>query len=103
MSDILSTPAPSESQQIAELTRKLHWAELKIQVLEERLRLQRIEKYGPGSEKLGNARLELLELEPGASSAGVQAESERPAPRFTSLSVARRSGNRSETRGTRCS
>jgi len=27
-------------------------AHLKIQVLEERLRLQRIQKYGPGSEKL---------------------------------------------------
>ena len=79
MSDTLSTPAPSESQQIAELTRKLQWAELKIQVLEERLRLQRIEKYGPGSEKLTNAQLELLELEPGVSGAEVQAESERPA------------------------
>jgi transposase len=79
VNDTLSTPAPSESQQIAELTRELHWAHLKIQVLEERLRLQRIEKYGPGSEKLSNAQLELLELEPGVSNAEVQAESERPA------------------------
>ena len=79
MNDTLSTPAPSESQQIAELTRELHWAHLKIQVLEERLRLQRIDKYGPGSEKLSNAQLELLELEPGVSNAEVQAESERPA------------------------
>jgi transposase len=45
--------------------------------LEERLRLVRIEKYGPGSEKLSDAQLELLELEPGVSSAEVQAESER--------------------------
>jgi transposase len=58
---------------------KLQYAELKIQVLEERLRLVRIAKYGPGSEKLSNAQLELLELEPGVSSAEVQAESERPA------------------------
>jgi hypothetical protein len=29
------------------------------------LRLVRIEKYGPGSEKLSDAQLELLELEPG--------------------------------------
>ena len=79
MNDTLSIPAPSESQQIVELTRKLHWAELKIQVLEERLRLQRINKYGPGSEKLSSAQLELLELEPGVSHAEVQAESERPA------------------------
>jgi hypothetical protein len=32
-----------------------------IQVLEERLRLQRIKKYGPGSETLNDAQLELLE------------------------------------------
>ena len=43
---------------------KLQYAELKIQVLEERLRLVRIAKYGPGSEKLSDAQLELLELEP---------------------------------------
>ena len=58
---------------------KLQYAELKIRVLEERLRLVRIAKYGPGSEKLSDAQLELLELEPGVSSAEVQAESERPA------------------------
>jgi hypothetical protein len=46
---------------------KLQYAELKIQVLEERLRLVRIAKYGPGSEKLSDAQLELLELEPGVS------------------------------------
>ena len=57
---------------------KLQYAELKIRVLEERLRLARIAKYGPGSEKLSDAQLELLELEPGVSSAEVQAESERP-------------------------
>jgi transposase len=58
---------------------KLQYAELKIRVLEERLRLVRIAKYGPGSEKLSDAQLELLELEPGVSGAEVQAESERPA------------------------
>ena len=57
---------------------KLQYAELKIRVLEERLRLERVEKYGPGSEKLADAQLELLEREPGVSSAEVQAESERP-------------------------
>ncbi len=55
----------------------LQYAELKIQVLEERLRLKRIEKYGPGSEKLTNEQLELLELEPGVSIVEVQAESAR--------------------------
>jgi transposase len=77
-----STPL-SEPEQIAELQRQLQWAHLKIQVLEEKLRLQRIKKYGPGSEKLNDAQLELLELEPGVSNVEVQAESERealPAP-----------------------
>ena len=56
---------------------KLQHAELKIQVLEERLRLKRIEKYGPGSEKLSNEQLELREGEPGVSTVEVQAESAR--------------------------
>ena len=56
---------------------RLKFAEYKIRVLEERLRLVRIEKYGPGSEKLSDAQLELLELEPGVSGAEVEAESQR--------------------------
>ncbi len=45
--------------------------------MEERLRWQRIQKYGPASEKLSDAQLELLELEPGVSNLEVQAESAR--------------------------
>jgi hypothetical protein len=56
---------------------QLKFAEYKVRVLEEKLRLIRIEKYGPGSEKLSDAQLELLELEPGVSSAEIKAESER--------------------------
>src|ERR1700693_5965376 len=56
---------------------RLKFAEYKVRVLEERLRLVRIEKYGPGSEKLSDDQLELLELEPGVSSAEVEAESQR--------------------------
>jgi len=56
---------------------RLQFAEYKVRVLEERLRLVRIEKYGPGSEKLSDDQLELLELEPGVSSAEVEAESDR--------------------------
>ena len=59
------------------MKRQLHWAHLKIQVLEERLRWQRIQKYGPGSEKLSDTQLELLELEPGVSNREVQAERAR--------------------------
>jgi transposase len=91
VSDTSSIPASAESQQVAELkqqlqstTSKLQWAYLKIQVLEQRLRLQRIQKYGPASEKLSDAQLELLELEPGVSTTEVQVESERePLPAST--------------------
>jgi transposase len=74
-----SVPIPtlSESEQIVDLRRELAWAKLKIQVLEERLRLERIRKYGPSSEKLSDAQLQLLDLEPGVSNAEIQAESER--------------------------
>jgi transposase len=58
---------------------ELEYSKLKIQVLEEKLRLQRIAKYGPGSEKLSNLQLELLEFEPGVSNTEVAAESERNA------------------------
>jgi transposase len=70
----------SESEQIRQLQQQLQWAELKIQVLEERLRLHLLAKYGPASEKLNDAQLELLEQEPGVSYTEVQAESERAEP-----------------------
>lgn len=70
--------APADLELIKQLKGRLQYAELKIRVLEERLRLVRIAKYGPGSEKLSDAQLELLEREPGVSSVEVQAESERP-------------------------
>jgi hypothetical protein len=54
-------------------------AEMMIQALKERLRLERIAKYGPGSEKLTNQQLELLELEPGVGNLEVAAEGEREA------------------------
>ena len=76
----MASPSPiplSEAEQIVELQKELAWAKLKIQVLEERLRLERIKKYGPGSEKLNDAQLQLLDLEPGVSNAEVQAESQR--------------------------
>jgi transposase len=70
--------------------RQLEYAEHKVQLLEERLRLQRIEKYGPGSEKLSNLQLELLETEPGVSQAEVQAESQREKPAPSSSSRPKR-------------
>jgi len=59
------------------LEEKLRGAELENRYLRELLRLARIEKYGPGSEKLSDEQLALLELEPGVSQAEVEAESER--------------------------
>ena len=69
----------SEAEKLIEqLQQKLQVTELRVLVLEERLRQRRIEKYGAGSEKLSNLQLEMLEQEPGVSQAEVQAESERP-------------------------
>ena len=72
--------APSrqpESEQVEQLQKQLQWAELRIQALEEQLRLERIAKYGPGSEKLNSTQLELLEWELGVSGDEIEAESKR--------------------------
>ena len=63
---------------IAQLERELQWAHLKIQVLEERLRKQRIQMFGPKSETLSNLQLELLaEDEPGVTADEIEAEAAR--------------------------
>jgi transposase len=86
----MSIPGPSESEQIERLKRELEWAHMKIRVLEERLRLQRIARYGSKSERLSNAQLELLEGELGVSTAEVEAESQRePVPASTSAGESR--------------
>jgi len=57
---------------------------MKIQKLEEELRLERIRKYGKQSEKLSDLQLQLLDLEPAVSSEEVAAESQRgPLPDST--------------------
>jgi hypothetical protein len=58
---------------------ELQYARLKIQVLEEHLRLRRIAKYEPRSEKLSDLQLQLLEQEPGVCQQEVAGESEREA------------------------
>jgi hypothetical protein len=68
--------APADLEVIAQLKSKLQYAELRIRVLEEQLRLMRIEKYGAGGEKLSQAQMELFELEPVVSELIRQAESE---------------------------
>lgn len=63
---------------IAELERQLHWAQLKIQVLEEELRQRRIQQLGPKSETLSNLQLALLtEEEPSTTRDEVEGEARR--------------------------
>jgi transposase len=65
-------------ERIAELERQLHWAQLKIQALEQELRQRRIQQLGPRSETLNNLQLELLaEEEPGTTRDEVDAEARR--------------------------
>src|SRR5436190_17977027 len=65
---------------IAQLESELQWAHLKIRVLEEKLRQQRIRMLGPHSETLNNLQLELLaDEEPSATSEEVAAEAQREA------------------------
>jgi len=65
---------------IAQLERELQWAQLKIQVLEERLRQRRIQILGPHSETLTDLQLELLaDEEPGATADEVESEAKREA------------------------
>jgi len=79
-----SSSQKPEADEIVALKRALALAHLQIQALKEQLRLERIKKYGPGSEKLSDAQLNLLELEPGVSHVEVQAESVRePLPAST--------------------
>jgi transposase len=75
----LSGTVATYEKQLETTRGELQHARLKIQVLEEHLRLRRIAKYGPGSEKLSNLQLQLLEEEPGVSQAEVAAESQREA------------------------
>ena len=67
----------AKDQAIAVKDQIIALSELKIQKLEESLRLERIKKYGKQSEKLSDLQLQLLDLEPGVSSDEVQGEVER--------------------------
>ena len=63
---------------VAKLQTELALSQMKVQVLEERLRLACIARYGSRSEKLSDLQLSLLDLEPAVSSDEIAAESERP-------------------------
>ena len=79
--------APADLELIAQLRSRLQYAELRIRVLEEQLRLMHIEKYGAGGEKLSQAQMELFALEAVVSEVMVTGESEpAPVPRLTNRS-----------------
>ena len=82
--EILKTMKQSMEQKHLELQQKndrldqqLILSEMKIQLLMEELRLERIKKYGKRSEKLSDLQLELLGYEPAVSSDEIEAESNR--------------------------
>lgn len=77
-----SSPPPNADPQaarIALLEGELRWARLKIQSLEEALRLERIKHFGPKSENLNSLQLQLLTEEPSVTADEVEAESQREA------------------------
>ncbi len=51
--------------------------EILVRLREEQLRMARMDKYGPRSEKLSASQLQLLDLEPGVQLAEVEAEASR--------------------------
>jgi transposase len=73
----LEAQLAEKEKQLARKDQALALAEVKIHALEERLRLERIARYGKRSETLSDLQLELLDLEPGVSSEEVEAESDR--------------------------
>jgi transposase len=75
--DVTTHQLDVKDQQLARSNQTLALAQLKIRALEERLRLERIAKYGKRSERLSDLQLALLDLEPGVSSEEVAGESER--------------------------
>ena len=64
-------------REIAESERRRLSVEVKL--LKEAIRLLRLDKYGPKSEKLSDAQLALLDLEPGVAREEVAAEAAQPA------------------------
>ncbi len=95
MSETPIPSAPADLELIAQLKSRLQFAELKIRVLEERLRLLRIEKYGAVGEKLSQAQMQLFEPEPVVREVIVQAEGEQ-APARHSTKTSRKHPGRQE-------
>jgi transposase len=65
VSDVPIPSSPADLELIEKLKSQLQYALLKIQLLEERLHLLRLEKYGASGEKLSDAQMELFQLDLG--------------------------------------
>ena len=68
---------PPIEEELQRLEKENHRLALENKCLHERVRLMMIEKYGPKSEQLTDAQLQLLESEPGVCSAEVETEAQR--------------------------
>ena len=88
--------APADLELIAQLRNRLRWAELRIRVLEERLRQVRIEKYGASREKLSAGQMELFEL---AGSEAIQGRESQHPVKENSMKRTRRHPGRQELPG----
>ena len=113
--DLESLPGEARSliERLAERAQEADRLEQENRLLREMLRLERLKKYGPKSEKLSEEQVELLELEPGVHAQEVEKESEvssgrkrlikRPtcrAQRPAGSSATARGNHRSGRRGT---
>jgi transposase len=77
MQDALNQLAPDLKEVVIQILDDHKRVVIENQLLREALRLMRIEKYGPKSEKLSDHQLELLEGEISVTSAEVEAEAAR--------------------------
>ena len=74
--DNLPREAVSLIETLAHRAKEADRLEQENRLLREMLRLERLKKYGPKSEKLSEEQVELLELEPGVHAQEVEKESE---------------------------
>ena len=76
--DLESLPGEARSliEILAERAQEADRLERENRLLREMLRLERLKKYGPKSEKLSEEQVELLELEPGVHTQEVEKEAE---------------------------
>ena len=70
--------ARSLIETLAERAQEANGLEQENRLLREMLRLERLKKYGPKSEKLSEEQVELLELEPGVHAQEVERNPQPP-------------------------